>query len=205
MRWFMDLFYPLMERARHSEAGEIAAKPPSASGFEGLCGARQALVVTFKRSGEAVPTPVNCALSDDGRLFFRSEPHTAKIKRIANNPRVLVGACSMRGKPRGPLAYGTARVLATEESARAYGLIRRNWSPTMWPSEMAMDRLGVDAVYVEVVARSPARTAGAAAGAKNLFHNDLSLRQQTIAQARCMKARCWSGSRSQRMRSLRNW
>jgi len=25
---------------------------------------------------------------------------------------------------------------------------------------------------------------------KNLFHNDLSLRQQTIAQARCMKARC---------------
>ena len=40
---------------------------------------------------------------------------------------------------------------------------------------------------------------------KNLFHNDLSLRQQTIAQARCMKARCWSGSRSQRMRSLRNW
>ena len=34
---------------------------------------------------------------------------------------------------------------------------------------------------------------------------DCRCRQQTIAQARCMKARCWSGSRSQRMRSLRNW
>lgn len=148
----MDLFYPLMEGARHRKAAEIAQEEPGTTGFEALRGGRQALVVTFKRNGEGVPTPVNCALSYDGRLFFRSEPHTSKIRRIANEPRVLVGPCNVRGKPRGPLAEATARVLEPEESDSAHALVRGNWSPMMWPSEMAMDGLGVEAVYVEVVA-----------------------------------------------------
>jgi PPOX class probable F420-dependent enzyme len=155
MRWFMDLFYPVMEGARHRKAKGVAQQPPGAVDFESLATARQALVVTFKRSGEPVPTPVNCALSDDGRLFFRSEPHTAKVKRLASEPRVLVGPCNVRGKPRGPLAAGTARTLAPDDSEQAYRLIRKNWSAAMWPSEMAMDRLGVEVVYVEVKAAAP--------------------------------------------------
>lgn len=150
MRWFMDLFYPLMERGRHRKAAEIAEQPPAASDFEALCSARQALVVSFKRNGDPVPTVVNCALSEDGALYFRSEPHTAKIKRITNNPRVLVGPCNLRGKPRGALAEGQARVLPTADSDIAYELIRKNWGPSMWPSEMAMDRLGVEVAYVEI-------------------------------------------------------
>jgi PPOX class probable F420-dependent enzyme len=146
----MDLFYPLMEGARYRRAGEAAQEQPGAWDTDALGKARQALLVTFKRSGEAVPTPVNCGVSDDGRLFFRSEPHMAKIKRIANNPRVLVGPCNVRGKPRGPLAEGTARLLPEEEDELAYSVIRKNWAPTMWPSEMAMDGLGVQVVYVEV-------------------------------------------------------
>ena len=146
----MDLFYPLMERARHRKAVEAAGEPPGAWDVDGWRKARQALVVTFKRSGEAVPTVVNFGLSEDGRIYFRSEPHTAKIKRISNNPRVLVGPCGIRGKPRGPLAAGVARVLAAEDSEPAHKLVRGNWSPAMWPSEMAMDGLGVSVVYVEI-------------------------------------------------------
>jgi PPOX class probable F420-dependent enzyme len=155
----MDLFYPLMERGRHSKAEQAAQEPPAATDLKGLQGARQALVVTFKRSGEAVPTPVNCAISDDNKVYFRSEPQMAKVKRIESNPRVLVGPCSARGKPRGPLAEGSARVLRADESQRAYELVRGNWSPAMWPSEMAMDRLGVSVVYIEI---RPAHLAPAA-------------------------------------------
>lgn len=150
MRWFMDLFYPVMERGRHRKAAEAARQPPVASDLEGLRGARQALVVTYKRSGDPVPTPVNCAISEEGKVYFRSEPQTAKIKRIQSNPRVLIGPCNLRGKPRGPLAEARARILPAEESQAAYRLIRQNWGPTLWPSEMAMDRLGVPVVYIEV-------------------------------------------------------
>jgi uncharacterized protein len=151
----MDLFYPLMERGRHRQAAEAAKLPPTAADLEGLRGARQALLVTFKRSGEPVPTPVNCAISEEGRAYFRSEPQTAKIKRIESNPRVLIGPCNIRGKPRGPLAEGRARVLSAAESKPAYSLIRGNWNPAVWPSEMAMDRLGVPVVYVEVRSQTP--------------------------------------------------
>jgi uncharacterized protein len=146
----MDLSYPIMNRARHRKAAAAAWGPVTASDFDGLRDARQALIVTFKRSGEPVPTAVNCGLSDDGKLYFRSEPHLAKIKRITNNSRVLLAPCNIRGKPLGPLAEGTARILPPAESARAYAAIRGNWSPAMWPSEMGMDRLGVQMVYVEV-------------------------------------------------------
>jgi uncharacterized protein len=152
MRWFMDLFYPLMERSRHRSATEIAERAPGAVDFAGLEGARQALLVTYKRSGEPVPTVVNCALSEDCKLYFRTEPQTAKVKRIANDSRVLVGPCNLRGKPRGELAVGRARILPEAESETAYALIRANWSATMRPSEMAMDGLGVEVVYVEVEA-----------------------------------------------------
>ncbi len=151
MRWFMDLSYPLMKRARHRKAAEVARQAPTAADFDGLGKARQALVVTFKKSGEPVPTPVNCGLAKDGKLYFRSEPHVAKIKRINNNPCVLVGPCNICGKPRGPLAQGTARILSTEESRQAYKVLRAKWSPWMWPSEMAMDRLGVEVIYIEVI------------------------------------------------------
>jgi len=150
VRWFMDLIYPVLERGRHPKAAEVARQPPAAQDLSGLRGARQALIVTFKRSGEPVSTPVNCALSEDGRAYFRSEPHVAKVKRIENEPRVLIGPCNIRGKPRGQLAEGHARILSGAESDSAYALLRDNWSPAIWPGEMASDRLGVEVVYIEV-------------------------------------------------------
>jgi PPOX class probable F420-dependent enzyme len=147
----MDPFYRLLEVGRHPDAAEIARQPPGASDFSEWEGIRQALLVSFKGNGEGVSTPVNCALTEDGKLYFRSEPHTAKMKRMARTPRVLVGPCNVRGKPRGSLAEGRARILPAEESRPAYEAIRANWSPMVWPSEMAMDRVGVEVAYVEVV------------------------------------------------------
>lgn len=159
----MDLAYPLMNGARHRKATEAASAPPAATDFEAMRKGRQALVVTFKRSGEPVPTPINHALSEDGRLYFRSEPTAGKIKRIRNGATVLVGPCNYRGKPRGALAEGRARILSGIESERAAELVRGNWSPTMRIAERSMDTLGVPEVYVEVVATGVGDGPGGAA------------------------------------------
>jgi PPOX class probable F420-dependent enzyme len=146
----MDAQYKLYDRMRHPRAFEVAREEGTAADFESLRGARQALVVTFKRSGEPVPTPVNFGLDGDGKLYFRCEPHVAKIRRINNDPHVRVCACNFRGKPTGPVAEGRARVLPPEEKDRAYDAIAANWAPGVRQYERTGDLLGWDLVYVEV-------------------------------------------------------
>ena len=51
---------------------------------------------TFRRSGEAVQTPV-WFVEDDGMLYVRTIDNSGKVKRIRNNPRVRVAPCDVRG------------------------------------------------------------------------------------------------------------
>jgi uncharacterized protein len=146
----LDLQYRVLDRARHPSAMEMAGQQGTTGDFSALRGARQALVVTFKRSGQPVPTPVNVGLDHDGRLYFRSEPRVAKIRRIQRDPHVRVAPCNFRGKPLGPMAEGRARVLPPEDEERAYAAIEANWSPGMKVFEKGADRLPVEMVYVEV-------------------------------------------------------
>ena len=90
-------------------------------GFEHLRGHKYCLLVTYKRSGEPVPTPVWFGLGD-GELYVRSEADVAKVKRIRNDSRVRVAPCTVRGKPLGPPAEGRARGASTN---RATGRRRR--------------------------------------------------------------------------------
>lgn len=142
--------YKVYDRMRHRRAFEIAREEGTAKDFESLRKARQCLVVTFRRSGEPVPTPVNFGLSDDGRLYFRSEPHVAKIKRLKRDSHVRVCACNLRGKPRGSLVEATARVLPESETERANAIVEANWRLDMKIFERSYDRIGVPEVYVEV-------------------------------------------------------
>jgi uncharacterized protein len=150
MRWFMDLSYPVMKAMRSRQAIEAAREPATGADFEELRGFRQAIVVTYRRSGEPMPTPVNHAISSDGRLYFRSEPHVGKMKRIRHNPRVLVVPCTFRGKPRGNATEGIARELSGIKAERARALIESNWGAVMRPYERGLDLAGVPEVYVEV-------------------------------------------------------
>lgn len=91
-------------------------------GFEHLRGHKYCLLVTYRRSGESVPTPVWFGLGGDGKLYVQSEINVAKVKRIRNDPHVRVAPCTVRGKPLGPPAEGRARVLdrpSDEEEAEA--------------------------------------------------------------------------------------
>ena len=147
----MDLSYPVMKAMRSRQAVEAAHRPATGMDFEELRNFRQAIVVTYRRSGEPMPTPINHAISADGKLYFRSERHVGKMKRIRNNPRVLVVPCTFRGKPRGAAAEGIARELSGAEAERAFQLIKSNWGAVMRPYERGLDLLGVPEVYVEVV------------------------------------------------------
>jgi uncharacterized protein len=147
----MALQYRFFDRVRHRRANEAAGQHGTAQDFEALRGARQCVVVSFMRSGEPVPTAVNFGLSDDGKLYFRSEPHTAKIKRIRRNPHVRVWPSNMRGKPLGPAAEGRARILSESESEHAYRVLSSNWRADMRVLERGLDRVDLPAVYVEVV------------------------------------------------------
>ena len=97
-----DGFY---DRIRHPDAALAARAGAGTQGFAALRGHKYCLLVTYRRSGEPVPTPVWFGLDEAGdALYVRTESRAGKVKRIRANPRVLVGPASARGKPTGPLA-----------------------------------------------------------------------------------------------------
>ena len=145
----VDMQNRFYDRMRHREAFRAAGEPGSAGDFEGFRGHHYCLVVTFKRSGEAVPTPVLFGLAE-GKLYFRTETGTAKLKRIRNDPHVRVGPCNWRAKPKGPLVEGTARILPPSRNEFAYAALRANYTFGMRMFESGIDRLPVEVAYVEV-------------------------------------------------------
>jgi uncharacterized protein len=151
MSRLMNLQYRMYDRLRHRRAFELAREEGTAPDFDHLRGHRHCLVVTFKRSGEPVPTPVWFVLTDDGRIVFRSESPTAKIRRLRNDPHVRVGPCNVRAKPLGPMAEASGRVLEGEESARGEAALRDSWALDQRIFESGADRMAPDLVYVELV------------------------------------------------------
>jgi PPOX class probable F420-dependent enzyme len=138
-------------RIRHRDAHTAARGPATASGFDALRGHKYCLLVTYKRSGEAIPTPVWFGLGDDGRLYVRTEAAAAKVKRISHDARVRVAPADVRGKPVGPVAEGTARVLPAAEHDRAERALRSNYGLGRRVYEgVATGPLGVATTYLEV-------------------------------------------------------
>ena len=121
----------------------------SSGDFSALDGKKYCLVVTFRRSGEAVPTPIWAGL-DGGRIYFRSEKRVGKIKRIRATPRVLVAPCDSRGKPLGEAVEGRARILPASEEPRAEAAIQSNFGLGRRMYEGVAMNLGPEGVYVEV-------------------------------------------------------
>jgi uncharacterized protein len=146
----MAVQYKLFDRIRDRRAFEVAREPGAFADLTAFRGYRQALIVTFKRSGEPVPTPVNFGLSADGKLHFRSEPHVAKIRRLRRDSHVRVCPCNLRAKPLGPMVEARGRILPEAESERSYAALEANWRPEMKVLERALDQFDVPVVYVEV-------------------------------------------------------
>jgi PPOX class probable F420-dependent enzyme len=75
-------------------------------------------VTSFKRDGTAVATPV-WFVSDGNQLFALTDLHSAKVRRIRRNPRVMVASCRADGRVRGePVPARAEVVTATRELER---------------------------------------------------------------------------------------
>jgi uncharacterized protein len=140
-----------LDRMRTRDAFDAAAKPGTARDLSSLAGHKYCLLVSFRRSGEPVPTPVWFGL-DRGRAYFNTRERNAKVKRIRRDSHVRVGPCSFRGKPLGPLAEGTARVLARGDYAIAESALRSNYGPLRRAYYATLGGRGDPTIYVEVSA-----------------------------------------------------
>jgi uncharacterized protein len=117
--------------------------------FPNLQGQQYASLSTFRKSGEAVATPVWFAL-EGGKLYIVTMAKAGKTKRIRNNPQVQLAPCTSAGKLLGPSVDGTARVLSASEGKLAdalllkkYGLFYRGFG-LMWRIQRA------EVAYLEV-------------------------------------------------------
>lgn len=151
MSFVASFFSRFYDRIRHPAARAVATEAATASGFEHLRGHKYCVLVSYKRSGEAVPTPVWFGL-DGGKLYTRSEADAAKLRRIARNPGVRVAPCTARGKPVGPAAEGQARILTSlSECEGAEAALQANYGLGRKLYERTGGALGVETVYLEVI------------------------------------------------------
>jgi uncharacterized protein len=146
-----DLSYRLYDRMRDRSAFAAAAQRGTAPDFSGFEGNQYAVLVTFRKDGTPVPTPIWFALLGDRRLVIGTDRRTGKVRRIGRDPHARVFPSDPRGKPLGPAVEGTARIVeavnerqeAEEALDRKYGRARRIYERVLTRSE--------DMLHLEVV------------------------------------------------------
>jgi uncharacterized protein len=154
--------------ARSAPAGlRTIAEAPRTGSVEQVARHKRALLTTFRRDGTPVSTPVWAALAD-GRLYVRSERNAGKLKRLRNDPRVLVAPCTVRGKPLGAPLEASARMLAAAEESLAERVLASRYGLGRELFERSMDLLRVDMCFLEIVpgawGEGPASTGHAGPG-----------------------------------------
>ncbi len=103
-------------------------------------------LTTFRRNGQAVPTPVWFVVYHE-RLYVITEEQSGKAKRIRANGKAQVAPSDVRGTPLGQFFEARARVVQEESLRRAV--------------DEAFDRkYGLQRKFIELVARLRARKSG---------------------------------------------
>lgn len=104
----------------------MAALPTS------LENARYALLITYRRDGTPVSTPVG-PIAREGTLYVYTLVTSGKAKRVRRTSRVQVAACTSRGAPTGPAIEARARIATGAEDAEMRERFRRQWARTYGP------------------------------------------------------------------------
>lgn len=96
-------------------------------GAQALAEAPYLSLVTWRRSGQPVATPVWCA--PDGQEFFIfSAGDAGKVKRIRAGSAAALAICDVRGRVSSGYVQGTARILSSQaDIARALAALRRKY------------------------------------------------------------------------------
>jgi uncharacterized protein len=138
----------LAARTAPRGAREVVDAPRTGS-VEQVAAHKRALLVTYRRDGTPVPTPV-WAAPGGGHLYVRTERDAGKLKRLRNDSRLLVAPCTVRGKPLGAPLEARARTLAPAEEAVAEGALAARYGFGRELFERTMDLLRVDMCFLEI-------------------------------------------------------
>jgi PPOX class probable F420-dependent enzyme len=105
-----------------TETIERPVERPAAD-LKALFPGRYLSVTSFKRDGTGVATPV-WFVSDNRRLLALTDLHSAKVRRVRRNPRVLVAPCRADGKLRSePVSARVELLTSTPELERVRELL----------------------------------------------------------------------------------
>ena len=123
-----------------STSSTPAAVPPA------IADARYVSLVTFRKDGTGVPTPLWAAESE-GRLLIWTNRDSWKVKRIRNNPAVTVTPCDVRGLVNDKSAEisGTATLIEDEAGLKGLRKVMQGkygWQFFLTDSFGALFRLG---------------------------------------------------------------
>lgn len=128
--------------------------------FSALRGHKYVSLTTYRKSGNAVPTPVWFAVAEDSsKLYAWTRAHSGKVKRIRNNPNVELAPCTIRGKVVGPTIEAVARILPAQEQPLAERAFRRKYGWQMRYSNLIDKLRGHKRVYLEIVPQKKKRQA----------------------------------------------
>jgi uncharacterized protein len=143
-----------MDGSRSPKAASVLDMAVQRTGFDALAGHTHALLVTYKRDGTGVPTPVWFARDGD-RVYVWTEINAYKAKRVRRDPRALLAPCGPTGAPHGPPIAARGRVLADEHERRhAAAAIRSQWGPGRRLFEL-FSRPLTDVHYIEFEPAGP--------------------------------------------------
>src|ERR1700753_4077674 len=98
----------------------------NATAIDLLAKSNNVSLTTYRGDGTPVATPVGGVVSD-GALYILSYADTGKLKRLRNDPRVIVAPCNSAGAiaPGATRREGTGRLLDSEDTRKAYRLMAR--------------------------------------------------------------------------------
>lgn len=115
----------------------------------GLKGHRFLNLTTFRKSGVPVVTTVLFALAND-KIYVWTTMDSGKVKRIRNNAAVHIAPSTRLGRPLGPIAAATARILSVSEHTEAQSLTDRKFGWLKKYFGLIWRVKGREQVYLEI-------------------------------------------------------
>lgn len=105
-----------------------------------ISSARYVSLVTFRKDGTGVPTPL-WAVESDGELLIWTNKDTWKVKRLRNNPKVTITPCDVRGLVNDEAVEVAGTAVLIEDEAGLNGLRRAMQGKYGWQFFLT-DRFG---------------------------------------------------------------
>lgn len=114
-------------------------------------------LTTFRKTGEAVTTPVWFTESH-GTIYVETHADAGKLKRLRHTTRVTLAPCTYSGKVTGSVNEGNARILTESQESKAvlaalakkYGFMRNLHHFVRNTRRVLQRKAKVDEVYIAI-------------------------------------------------------